>query len=106
LASLYGVNEKDRTRIWQHIGKALEVADQKTTDDDVEHFLSECLESVQADPGQAAASDALTSLTMELAAWPPAQRHDWLSYIRSHRYVVLTFGRARWEQVKSKEVGL
>jgi hypothetical protein len=106
LASLYRVSEIDRTKIWEHIGKALEVADSKTSDDDVEHFVSECLESVQADYGQAAACDALTSLMLEMAGWPSEHRHDFLNYIRSHRHPVLTFGRQRWEQVKRKEIEL
>ena len=33
------------------------VADEKTSDDDVEHFVSECLESVNAEHGKAAACD-------------------------------------------------
>lgn len=105
LASLYDVSD-DRTQLWGHIGKALDVADEKTANDDIEHFLSECLASIQADPGRAAASDALTSLAMEMAAWPPEQRHEFVQYVRSHRYTVLTFGRARWESVKSGEVAL
>lgn len=106
LASLYGVDEQDRTKLWGHIGKALEVADEKTPDDDVERFLSECLAGIQADPGRAAACDALTALTMEVAAWPAEQRHEWLDYLRAHRYPVLTFGRQRWESVKKGEVEL
>lgn len=106
LAHLYAVDESDRTKLWSHIAKALEVADEKTSDDDVEHFLSECLGSVQADPGRAAACDALTALTMELAAWPAEQRHEWLNYLRSHRYTVLTFGRAKWDDVKAGRVEL
>lgn len=106
LAHLYGVNESDRTKLWAHIGKALEVADSKTSDDDVDHFLSECLESVGAEHGRAAACDALTALAMEVAAWPAEHRHDFLNYLRAHRYTVLTFGRARWESVKAGEVEL
>lgn len=106
LAHLYAVDESDRTKLWSHIGKALEVADEKTSDDDVEHFLCECLASIQADPGRAAACDALTALTMEMASWPAEQRHEWLNYLRSHRYTVLTFGRARWESHKRGEVEL
>lgn len=106
LAHLYGVNESDRTKLWEHIGKALVVADEKTSDDDIEHFISECLVSVQAEHGRAAACDALTQLTMEATTWPPEQRHDFLNYVRAHRFTVLTFGRARWEQVKKEEIEL
>ena len=106
LAKLYDVDDKDRTALWQHIGKALEVADEKTTDDDVEHFVNECLSIVKADPAQSAAGDALTALLSEMAGWPAEVRHDWLNYLRSHRYPVLTFGRMRWELVKKGEVEL
>jgi len=103
---LYGVNERDRTSLWEHIGKALAVADEKTSDDDVEHFISECLGAVNAEHGKAAACDALSALIAEIVGWPPEQRHDFLNYVRAHRYTVLTFGRQRWEQVKRREVAL
>ena len=82
------------------------VADEKTSDDDVEHFVSECLESVNAEHGRAAACRCVSSLIAEIVSWPPEQRHDFLNYIRAHRYTVLTFGRQRWDQVKKKEVAL
>jgi len=106
LAHLYGVDDRDRTKVWDHVGKALVVADEKTSDDDVEHFISECLESVHAEHGKAAACEALGSLVSEIVAWPPEQRHDFLNYVRAHRYTVLTFGRQRWERIKKKEIAL
>ena len=105
LASLYNVSD-DRMKLWEHVGKALSTALDRTADDDVDHFLSLCLESIQADLGQAAACDALTAVTCEVATWSAEQRHDFLGYLRSHLYSVLTFGRQRWEQVKRKEVEL
>jgi hypothetical protein len=105
LAQLYNVSE-DRLKLWEHVGKALNTALDRTSDDDVDHFLSLCLESIQAEHGQAAACDALTALTCEVASWPAEQRHDFLGYIRAHLYSVLTFGRQRWELVKRKEVEL
>jgi hypothetical protein len=100
LAKLYAVSD-DRTKLWEHIGKAIQVADEKTADDDVEHFVSECLSLVAAEPGIAAADEDLGSLLSELSTWPPEHRHDWLNYLRSHRYSVLAFGRAKWEEFKA-----
>jgi len=99
LASLDAIDTGDnRVRLWETVGKALEVADQKTSDDDIEHFVSECLTIVGAEPGVAAANDDLISLLGEMVSWPAEHRHDFLNYLRSHRYVVLTFGRQKWQQ--------
>jgi hypothetical protein len=100
LAKLYAVSD-DRTKLWEHVGKAIQVADEKTSDDDVEHFVSECLALVSAEPGLAAADEDLGSLLSEMVGWPPEHRHDWLNYLRSHRYSVLTFGRQKWEEHKA-----
>jgi hypothetical protein len=105
MAHLYAVDD-DRTKIWQHIGKALITALERTSDDDVEHFLTIALDSINSDHGRAASCDALTKLSCEIAAWPAEQRHDFLNYTKSHIYAVLTFGRQRWEQVKKKELEL
>lgn len=100
LAKLYAVSD-DRTKLWEHVGKAIEVANEKTSDDDVEHFVSECLALVGAEPGAAAADESLGSLLSEMVTWPPEHRHDWLNYLRSHKYSVLTFGRQKWEEHKA-----
>lgn len=101
LAELYSVDE-DRKKLWEHVGKAFAVADEKTSDDDIEHFINECLTVVGADTGMAAANEGLTGLIMEVAEWPPETRHDFRGYLRAHRVPVLVFGRARWGQVKDE----
>lgn len=101
LADLYDVNGDDRTKLWEHVGKALTVADEKTTDDDIEHFINECLIVVGADIAIAAAHEGLKGLLFEVAEWSPEIRNDFLNYLRSHRVPVLVFGRAKWGQIKA-----
>lgn len=105
LAQLFG-DTLDRLTLWGKIGSALEAAHAKVSDDDLDRFADLCLEHVQADPGHAAACDALSQLRGEWAVWPPETRHAFLGYIGSHKYAVLTHGRARWERVKRKECDL
>jgi len=72
----------------------------------LDRFTDLCLEHVQADPGKAAACDALTQLRLTWAVRTAEWRLVLLHYISTHQYAVLTHGRARWEQVKTKEVEL
>ena len=105
LAKLFG-DDLDRKTLWGRIGSALETAHAKVSDDDLDRFADLCLEHVQADPGQAAACDALTTLRQQWGAWPPETRFGVLAYLATHRYAALTHGRARWELVKKGEVEL
>ena len=105
LASLFGEG-LDRITLWDRIGSALETAGAKVSDDDLDRFVSLCLEHVQASPAKAAACDALAQLISTFAVRPAEWRHALLRYLHTHRYAVLVHGRARWEQVKAKEVEL
>lgn len=105
LAHLFG-EELDRLTLWGRIGTAFETALAKTSDDDLDRFSDLCLEHVQADPGRAAACDALTQERATWAARPPEWRHAFLGYVASHRYAVLAHGRQRWDEVKAKRVEL
>lgn len=96
----------DRTKLWEHVGKALETALAKVQDDDLEQLASLCFESVQADMGVVAALPAVLSLLEDFARWPRGQRLAYLAYLRANLYPVVVHGRARWEQVKSEEIEL
>ena len=105
LAHLFG-DSLERTTLWSRIGTAFETAIAKVSDDDLDRLTDLCLEHVQADPGQAAACDALTHVRQTFAVRPSEWRHSLIAYLRSHRYAVLTHGRARWEAIKKKAVEL
>ena len=105
LAHLFG-DDLDRKTLWSRIDSALVTAHAKTSDDDLDRFASLCLEHVQADPGKAAACDALTQLSQTWGMRDPEWRHALLAYIATHRFALLTHGRARWEDVKGKKVEL
>lgn len=96
-AKLFG-DDLNRMTLWGRIGSALETACAKVSDDDLDRWCDLCLEHVQADPAEAARCDALTAVRLSWETWPRELRFALLSYIRSHRYAVLTFGRQRWEQ--------
>lgn len=105
LASLYNVSE-DRTSIWEHIGKAIKTSLSKVSDDDIDRFISLCLESVQADEAKTAASAPLLAVMSTAAMWEPEHRFAFLQYLGTHSYAVLVHARARWEQVKKGEIDL
>lgn len=105
LAHLFG-EDLDRLTLWSRIDSALETAGAKVSDDDLDRWLSLCLEHVKADAGRAAACDSLQQVIETFAVRPAEWRHELLAYIATHRYAVVARGRARWEQVKRKEVDL
>lgn len=105
LAHLFG-DQLDRMTLWSRIDSAFTTAIAKVSDDDLDRLTDLCLEHVQAEPGKAAACDALSALRGEFSVWPIEMRHAFIGYLRSHRYAVLTFGRARWDGVKKGTVEL
>ena len=105
LASLYNV-PGDRKALWEHIAKAFETSLAKVSDDDLDRFVSLCLESVQAEPALAAACEPLGQTLQLFAVRPPEWRFGFLQHIASHSYAVIVHGRARWERVKSQEIEL
>ncbi len=104
-ARLYNV-PGDRTELWQHIGKAVETSLAKVSDDDCDRFVSLCMESIQAEDSQVAACAAVLQILETFASRPPEWRHEFLSYLGTHRQAALVFARQRWEQVKSGGVEL
>lgn len=105
LAHLFG-ESLERTTLWDRIGTALAKACAETSDDDLDRFVTICLEAILADPAKAAACEPLGQLLGTFAVRPHEWRMDLINYINTHRYAVLVHGRARWEQVKTKEVEL
>lgn len=100
LADLFGP-DLDRKTLWSRIGSALETADARVSDDDLERFASLCLDHVKAEPGRAAAHEGLGDLLATFAGRPTEWRFAYLGYLRSHRYPALQFGRRRWEEIRA-----
>ena len=105
LAHLFS-DQLDRLTLWDKIGAALESACSKVSDDDTDRFITLCLEGVLADPGRAAACDALGAIIGTLNVAKPEDRFAFIHHIQTHRYSVLVHGRQRWERVKAKEIEL
>jgi hypothetical protein len=92
--------------LWDRINTALATACAQTSDDDLDRFVTICLEKVQADPAIAAACEALGQMLATFATRPHEWRMALIDYITTHRHAVLVHGRARWQQVKVKEIDL
>ena len=105
LADLFGP-DLDRLTLWTRIDSALVTAFAKSNDGDMDRYTTLCLEHVQAEPGRAAASEALGSLLSQFDARPPEWRQRFARYVNDHRMAVIVHGRARWSAVKGKEVDL
>ncbi|MGE4195966.1 MAG: hypothetical protein AB7G11_02425 [Phycisphaerales bacterium] len=105
MASLFG-DDLDRKSLWSRIGSAIETACAKVSDDDLDRFVTLCLEHVAADPSATAACPPLLQVLETFAQRPPEWRFAFLAWFRSHRYAAIVHGRARWEGVKAKEIDL
>ena len=105
LAHLFG-DSLNRKTLWERIGSGFATALARVQDDDCERFVTECLDHIKADAGKSAACDALVQVITTMESRPAEWRHGFLTYLRSHSYAVLAHGRARWEQVKAREIEL
>lgn len=99
LPELYG-DSLDRLKLWDRIGSALETAHAKTAGHDVEFFVSNVLEHLKCEPARAARHWGLSEFIETQAAWSPEQSSAFLSYLATHRPVVLVKARMIWERTK------
>lgn len=105
LAYLFG-RDLDRLTLSSRIDSALESACAKVSDDDLDRFVTICLDHIQADAAQAAACEPLRQLLETFLVRPPEWRQEFLHYIGTHRLAVVVRGKARWDLVKNKEIEL
>lgn len=105
MAHLFG-DSLDRLTLWDRIASGFASACAKVDDGDLDRFVSLCLDHIKADAGKAAATQSLGHMLETFASRPIEWRKAFLRYIKTHSYAVLVHARARWEQVKGKEVEL
>lgn len=104
-ASLFG-ESLDRMTLWERIGSAIRTSCAKVSDDDIDRFVSLCLEHIQADDSRIAASEPMKQMIEVFAARPTEWRFAFLAYINTHRTPLLVHSRSRWEGVKKGTVEL
>lgn len=105
LSSLFG-DDLDQLSKWDRIGSAISSACAKVSGDDVDCFVTHCLDHIKADDAQVARCEPLSQLLSTFPERTPEWRFAYLDYFRTHRHAVLVHGRARWELVKKKAVEL
>ena len=104
LCHLFG-DSLDRTTLWERIGTAIKTAVAKCGDGDIDRFYSLLVEHVQADFGKAAACSALLQV-LTYRERPDSWRQQFVRWIGTNTFAVLSHGRARWELVKKGEAEL
>ena len=104
LAELFG-DDLDRLTLWGRIGTSLQTACAKVTDGNLDRFVSLCLEHVCADPARASGNEQLFMLLGEFGRKPIEWRQGFVDYVRTHIYVVISYGRQAWDlrKVELKE---
>lgn len=104
-AELFG-DSLDRVTLWEKIGSALRTSCAKVSDDDLDRFITLCLEHIQAEDSRVAACEPLTQMIETFAARPSEWKYAFTSYINTHRMSLLVHARARWQNVKKGTVEL
>lgn len=102
LARLFG-DSLDRLTLWQRISDGIRASAAKVGDADTDHFLSLCLDFVKAEDSKVAANEEFFNLLAELSGQDEGFRRQWIRYLNSRVYAVVTFARAEWEGVKAEK---
>lgn len=104
-ANLFG-ESLDRVSLWERIGSALQTSCAKVSDDDVDRFVTLCLEHIQASDSLVAACDSLGQMIGTFSARPSEWRYAFLDYINTHRTPLLVHARARHKEVLAGRIEL
>lgn len=104
-ANLFG-DTLDRITLWERIGSALRTSCAKVSDDDLDRWVTLCLEHIQAEDAKTAACEPLKQMIEVFAVRPPEWKFAFLAYVNTHRLALLVHARSRWELVKKEQVAL
>lgn len=104
-AHLFG-ESLDRITLWERIGSALRTSCAKVSDDDLDRFITLCLEHIQAEDSRVAACEPLKQIIETFAVRPSEWKYAFTNYVNTHRTALLVHARSRWENVKKGTVDL
>ncbi len=89
----------DRVTMWDKIASAIQSAYAKTVGGDLDLFMQQVFESIQADPSKVVASDRMVSAIDSLQRMDEQQRQDWMRYLVTHLIPVLVHARREHKSV-------
>ena len=93
----------DRKTLWDKIATALASACAKVGGEgDIDRWIDLCLEHIRAEPGNVVRLKTFTDLRESLRTRDEPWRRAFLRYVENHRFAVLAYSRARWEQIKKE----
>ncbi|HEY3967267.1 MAG TPA: hypothetical protein VGM05_22095 [Planctomycetaceae bacterium] len=104
MCELFG-EDLDRTSLWDRIASALATAAAKTTDGDMDRFVSLCLDHVRADAAKAARHPEIGAMLHDWSEQSAAWRQGFVRYVATRSFAILAHGRVRWERVKEMKAG-
>lgn len=99
MAQLFG-DSLDRLTLWQRISDGIRSSAAKVGDADTDHFLSLCLDFIKSEDSKVAANENFLALIQELNSQDEGFRRQWIRYLSSRVYAVVTHARAQWEMAK------
>lgn len=83
----------ERLKMWDKIANAIQSAYAKTVDGDIDLFVQQVLESIQAEVTAAICCEPLTDAIDQLHAMSPDDRQRWCDYLATHLTPILVFAR-------------
>lgn len=101
LAICFNRKSLDAVTIWSRIDSAIQKGLADCDGEDVDRFLSTCLEHVLANINVTAAQPDAIRIQQSLLKLSGDERVYFLQYLAKHRYVAITLGREKWEERKA-----
>lgn len=90
----------DRKTLWSRIDSGLQAACASVDDGDTDRWLDLLLDHVKADAARVVRLGLLRNVRTSLASKDETHRREFLRWVESRRYAVLTHGRAAWDRWK------
>lgn len=98
LARHFNRDKLDAVTIWERLGSAIETAHAKTPGGDFELFLNLCLDHILADRNRVLSDPTGSELIEFFADEPEEVAVEFIGYLVSRLFVVLTHTRQRWKR--------
>lgn len=100
LAIGFNRRELDAVTLWSRIDSAIQKGLADCDGEDVDRFVSACLEHILAPINVVATHGTALEIQSTLTKLQDSQRAYFLQYLSRHRYAAIVLGREKWEQHK------
>jgi hypothetical protein len=102
LAICFNRRQLEAVTIWSRIDAAIQKGLADCDGEDVDRFLSTCLEHVLANISVVASQPDAIRIQQSILKLSGDERVYFLQYLAKHRYVAIVLGREKWEMRKAE----